>query len=219
MNSKPAITVPRLDANRIRPARLAHIVLRTAQHDKLVAWYKTVLNAETTFATDRLSFLTYDDEHHRIAIAAMPLLGRRNKSRAGVDHVAFTYASLGDLLATFERLGGQGIDPIWCINHGPTTSMYYEDPDGNIVELQVENFESIAAMEAWAATADFETNPIGVDFDPHDLKRRFEAGEAEEQLKRRPKIGPRDASSIPSAYVGTFGTVLLRLAKALGRPV
>lgn len=33
-------------------------------------------------------------------------------------------------------------------NHGPTTSLYYRDPDGNQIETQVDNFET--AEEATA---------------------------------------------------------------------
>ena len=39
---------------------------------------------------------------------------------AGVHHMAFIYASLADLVATYERLDGLGIRPVTCINHGPT---------------------------------------------------------------------------------------------------
>ena len=58
----------------------------------------------------------------------------------GLEHVAFTYASLGDLLDTYERLRELGITPYWSINHGPTTSLYYRDPDGNGIELQIDSF-------------------------------------------------------------------------------
>jgi hypothetical protein len=47
---------------------------------------------------------------------------------AGLHHMAFTFKSLGELLETFTRLKDGGIRPFWCINHGPTTSMYYRDP-------------------------------------------------------------------------------------------
>lgn len=204
-------------AGKVTPAMLAHIVLRTGQSEKMVEWYSTLLNAEVVFGNKRITFLTYDEEHHRIAIANMPVTGRRNKSRAGVDHIAFTYASLGDLLENWERLHRLGIDPVWCTNHGPTTSMYYEDPDGNIIELQIDNFDSYEDLEAWAVDSDFETNPIGVDFDPAQLKRRYDAGEDEGNLKIRLRIGPRSATTIPSAYTGRFVAFLAHLAQFLGR--
>ncbi|WP_199699144.1 VOC family protein [Oleomonas cavernae] len=200
----------------IAPQMLAHVVLRTAQYKRMVAWYQTVLNAQISFANQRITFMTYDGEHHRVAIANMPVVGRRAKHRAGVDHIAFTYASLGDLLETHARLKREGIDPAWCINHGPTTSLYYEDPDGGFIELQVDNFDSIEALTQWAMKGDFENNPIGTPFDPSALRARLMAGESEDVLKRRIEIGPQDGSSAPRAYFGTFIYGLVQLAKRLG---
>jgi hypothetical protein len=100
--------------------------------------------------------------------------------------VAFTYASLADLVDTYERLKELGIRPYWSINHGPTTSCYYRDPDGNQVELQIDNFESTDALNAWFRSGAFADNPIGVEFDPDDLIARYRAGTPQEELVRRP---------------------------------
>jgi hypothetical protein len=55
-----------------------------------------------------LAFMTYDDEHHRIAIAALPGLEEQPPLAVGTEHVAFTHADLGDLLlyVTFGRADG-----------------------------------------------------------------------------------------------------------------
>ena len=206
-------------ADGIRPAFLAHIVLRTGQPKAMIDWYKSVLNASIVHANDQVTFLTYDDEHHRIAIAHVPILGRRAKHRAGVDHVAFTYANLPDLLTHFAHLRSMGIEPIWSINHGPTTSLYYEDPDRNVLELQVDNFSSPEEIAEWMEGGDFNENPIGVDFDPVELKRRLDSGEDIKVLTARPRIGERSASSIPKAYLGRFASLAVRTAKALGAKV
>jgi catechol-2,3-dioxygenase len=58
----------------------------------MVEWYKTVLNAEVLFENDFLVFLTYDEEHHRIAFAAIPGLVEKPKHSAGLDHLAFFYS-------------------------------------------------------------------------------------------------------------------------------
>jgi hypothetical protein len=54
--------------------------------------------------------------------------------------------------------------------------MYYRDPDGNRVELQIDNFATAAEGEAWMRSAAFADNPIGVELDPDDLAARFRAG-------------------------------------------
>lgn len=173
---------------RVAPAKLAHIVRRTARFDEMIDWYKTVLGAEVAHADGMLAFLTYDDEHHRIALAKIPGLPDRPILAAGTDHVAFTHRDLGDLLYTYMRLKVRGIEPYWCINHGPTTSMYYKDPDGNKIELQVDNFPTTDECNRWMRSGDFAANPIGVLFDPEDLLARYRAGEPIEKLTTRPPL-------------------------------
>jgi catechol-2,3-dioxygenase len=115
----------------ISPAKFAHIVLRTGQFDKMAAWYQTVLAARIVFRDEHLCFLSYDDEHHRVALINIPGMPVRDPDATGTDHVAYTYNDLGELLATYQRLKIAGILPHWPINHGVTTSMYYRDPDNN----------------------------------------------------------------------------------------
>lgn len=183
---------------RIAPVKLAHVVLRThpARKDALANWYRTVLEAEAMCDSEALTFLAYDQEHHRIAIIGMPGLKDREDGCVGVHHIAFTYAALGDLLLTYERLKAQGIRPEMTINHGPTTSMYYFDPDKNTVELQVDNVPEEKFAE-YFANGEFAANPIGIKFDADELLARYRAGVAEEQLLKRPDGIPPSLSEFP----------------------
>ena len=172
----------------VKPRKLAHVVRRTARFDELVKWYCAVLGAEVVHSDGMLAFLTYDDEHHRIAIATIPGLEAQPAMAAGTDHIAFTYGDLGDLLYTYRRLEAEGIEPYWCINHGPSVSMYYKDPDGNGVELSVDTMPSAQAIDAWMRSGEFAANPIGVVFDPEELIARYVAGEPVERLMARPSL-------------------------------
>ena len=129
-----------METGRVRPSKLAHFVVRTSRYRAVVDWYLNVLEAEVVFSNRQVTFMSYDDEHHRVAILNVPGLLPKTRAMAGVDHVAFTYPNLDDLLSTYERLAGEGIEPVWPVNHGATTSLYYEDPDANYVELQIDNF-------------------------------------------------------------------------------
>ena len=177
-------------SKRIVPSKFAHAVLRTNKFKEMVQWYKTVLQADIVFENQMLAFMTYDDEHHRLAIAGFPGVVDRAPHSAGLDHLAYTYANLGDLIATYERLKAAGITPLVPINHGLTTSMYYRDPDGNKVELQIDNFDSIEELKGFFRSNDFSKNPIGVSFDPDELARQYHAGVPEAELKKyRPEAG------------------------------
>ena len=51
------------------PKKLAHVVFRTGNLAAMCAWYSSVLEARVTFANELIAFVTYDDEHHRVAFA------------------------------------------------------------------------------------------------------------------------------------------------------
>jgi catechol 2,3-dioxygenase-like lactoylglutathione lyase family enzyme len=171
----------------VSPAMFAHFVLRTSNLPAMRDWYITVLNARVVHQNDFICFLTYDEEHHRLALINVEGLRQPAQDAWGLNHVAYTYGSLRDLLSTYVRLRGQGITPFRPINHGPTVSMYYHDPDGNGVELQVDAYPTKAEAMAYFDSQAFRENPIGVLFDPDALVRAFEAGVPEEVLVRRPE--------------------------------
>jgi catechol-2,3-dioxygenase len=181
---------------RVPPVKLAHFVRRTSRFEAMLDWYQNVLGATVVHSDGVVAFLTYDEEHHRIAIANLPGLEDQPPMAAGTDHIAFGHADLGDLLYTYARLKADGIEPYWSINHGPTTSLYYKDPDGNRVELQAENFATAEECNRWMRSGAFQSNPIGVVVDPDDLLARYEAGEPIDKLVERPPLpegkGPFD---------------------------
>lgn len=168
---------------RVRPHRFAHVVYRTRRFEEMLNWYKTVFDARVQHQDPALAFLTYDDEHHRFAFANLDVLraddiGTETEKRGlvGVDHVAYTYSSLDDLLDNYEHLKEQGITPYWCVNHGVTVSMYYKDPDGNQMEFQVDCFESSEDSVRFMTGPAFASNPIGVEYDPDDWLIKKRAG-------------------------------------------
>ncbi|KAI1419946.1 Glyoxalase/Bleomycin resistance protein/Dihydroxybiphenyl dioxygenase [Xylaria sp. FL1777] len=181
----------------LSPKYMAHVVLRTPNLQTMAKYYKTFLGAHASFENERMAFLTYDEEHHRIALIELPGLSEKVDKSAGLDHIAFTYGTLTDLLTAYKQRKAAGILPIWCTNHGPTTSMYYQDPDGNRIETQVDNFDSIEEINAFMAGPELKENPIGVDFDPEELIQKLENGVPESQIKKRPNIGARSLDTVP----------------------
>ena len=181
----------------VSPTRLAHIVLRTSRIKVMMEWYIFALNAHIAFENDEIAFIAYDDEHHRIAFINIPDLAPQPDGAVGLHHIAFTYNDLDELLGNYERLRDVGVTPKWCVNHGPTTSMYYVDPDGNQVEFQVDNYDTVEEAGEFFFTEAFATNTIGVDFNPEDLLNRLRAGESVQSVKMRPPSGPRGVDTIP----------------------
>jgi catechol-2,3-dioxygenase len=167
---------------RIAPAKLSHAVLRTTRLNEMVRWYKTVLNAEVLYQNEFLVFMTYDEEHHRLAFVQVPGLAEKPKACAGLDHLAFFYSTFGDWIETYERLKNVGIVPRVPIHHGLSMSLYYRDPDGNGVELSIDNVER-SEWHDWMRHQ-LGKNPLGVSFDPDELARKYHAGVPEADLRR-----------------------------------
>ena len=157
---------------RITPKKFSHTVIRTTRLKEMVEWYQTVLNAEIVREFPHAVFLTYDEEHHRLAFVSLPGLVERPKLSAGHDHLAYTYESLGDLVATYERLKAAGIMPSVPVAHGLTTSLYYRDPDGGGVELTVDNL----APAEWGDWMQNELALELVTFDPEEMVQKYHAG-------------------------------------------
>jgi catechol-2,3-dioxygenase len=167
--------------SRIRPTKFVHVVYRTRRFEQMLHWYETVFDAKVQYQNPALAFLTYDDEHHRFAFANLDILqpeGTETERHGmiGVDHVAYTYASLRDLFENYAQFKARGITPYWCVHHGVTVSMYYGDPDGNQMEFQVESYGSNEEANAFMAGPHFAANPIGVEYDPDDWLARLRAG-------------------------------------------
>lgn len=177
--------------SRIRPMKFVHVVYRTRRFEQMVRWYQAVFDAKVQHQNPALAFLTYDNEHHRFAFANLDVLmpdgaGRDRRGLVGVDHLAYTYASLKELLENYAQLKAQDIRPYWCIHHGITVSMYYADPDGNQMEFQVDCFASGEEANAFMEGPHFAANPIGVEYDPEDWLARLRAGASQtEFLVRR----------------------------------
>ena len=182
-----------------KPVKFAHVVYQTRRFDEMIAWYETVFEARVVHRNPALAFMTYDDEHHRFAFANLDAFnpdGGRERGTIGVNHVAYTYAGVGDLLETYARLKSAGIAPYWPIHHGTTLSMYYKDPDGNRMELQVD-CGTLEDAKAYMESEEFAANPVVVVIDPEDLLTRYRNGASAEELIAMPDNPP---SPIPEEH-------------------
>ena len=167
------------------PMRLSHVVMQTNQLAEMRDWYCTVLCAKPAFENERMAFLAYDEEHHRIGLLALDDYAIPERATVGLQHMSFTYDSLWTLFENYEQLKAKGILPIWTVNHGPTISMYYADPDGNHVELQVDVFGTSEEADEFISGDIYRNDPKGVDFDPEEMFARLRAGTPFEVLTRR----------------------------------
>jgi len=172
---------------------LHHVNLKTVRLGEMVEWYGVVLGMVANHVCDTGAWLSNDAANHRLALLAVPGLSddADKLAHTGMHHMGYEYASMGELLDTYERLKARGIVPHGCLDHGMTTSLYYVDPDGNSVELQCDNFDG-----DWERSADFvrsapefAANPIGTPIDPDQLVAARAAGLSAGEIHRRAYAG------------------------------
>jgi catechol-2,3-dioxygenase len=74
----------------------------------MVQWYATVVGAHVAMCDDMTAFLTYDDEHHGVALIAAPHTQGKPQAadHPGVEHVAFVAVPVGDGRRARPRLTG-----------------------------------------------------------------------------------------------------------------
>jgi catechol 2,3-dioxygenase len=175
----------------IRPT-FHHFNLKTTRLQELIDWYSTVVGAQVTFQDSTGAWLTNDGANHRIALLCFPgfVDDPDRETRTGMHHSAFEYDGFADLNASYLRLREAGIEPDVCIDHGMTLSYYYKDPDGNRVELQIDNFGDWAASTEWMRTSpQFAANPIGVFVDPARIAELADEGIEFAEIHRRAMAG------------------------------
>ena len=106
------------------------------------------------------------------------------KGAPGLHHMQLRSENIAELIDKYDSLAEAGLHPHRSANHGPFTSFYYRDPDGNNVELTTQNFPTFEAMTEFMRSPAFKANPSGVELDPEAFVGRFKSGVSVEELVR-----------------------------------
>ena len=148
--------------------KLQHVGLTTPNLQALLDWYRDAIGLTVNYLVKvpagaagappftAVAFASNDEVNHRISIFEMPSASiDRDRSRhARVQHIAFTYKALDDLLGTYVRLKNKGVLPIWAADQFFQTAIYYQDPDLNVLELNVNNYD-----DEWTVTEQLKAVP------------------------------------------------------------
>jgi catechol 2,3-dioxygenase len=121
--------------------QLAHIGIYTRDIAKMEAFYTQVMGM---IAADRGQGMTFKnefvfltgspDQHHQLVL----LSGRAPEGPSNVNQISFKLRTLAELRAMHERLGAAGIEKMRPVSHGNALSIYFDDPEGNGVEVYMD---------------------------------------------------------------------------------
>ncbi len=198
---QPATGRSAMDTEVIAHPRLQHYGLVTAKLDAMTDWYRKVLGmtvnnraklppiARGQAPFSGIAFVTMDALHHRLVLFEVPdaVSDPDRRRHTGLQHVAFNYRLLDDLLGSYVRLKKLGILPVWAADHGVSMSIYYLDPDGNRIELNYDIYD-----DEWMGTEYMRsTNRAGrpAEFDPDKMVAARNAGATPWDLHQRGLAG------------------------------
>lgn len=119
---------------------LGHVVLKVSDRARAEAFYTGILGLKQVayYEPLRISFFSLGD-HHDFAIQAMGAdAPKADENGVGLQHVAFKLGDSIDILrAAKADLDAAGVATT-PVDHGVTKSLYFQDPDGNTIEVYVD---------------------------------------------------------------------------------
>lgn len=122
------------------PTHLGHVHLKVRDTDRAVDFYEGVVGLDLTERVGRFAFLSFGEHHHDLALQGVGGDDAPRSSEGptvGLYHTAWEVADGDALRATYERLQARGVS-VSPVDHGISKALYFDDPDGNGVEIYLD---------------------------------------------------------------------------------
>lgn len=123
--------------------RVGHVVLNVRDLERAVAFYRDVLGLREVgrYGDCKVFFSATGENHHDLALFELGAEARRPDDKTiGLAHVALRIGGRLDALkAAKEHLEGHGVRLRRIEDHKVSQSIYLADPDGNEIELYVDD--------------------------------------------------------------------------------
>ncbi len=123
---------------------LGHVVIKVRDQQRAEAFYNGLLGIPIAarYAPMSMTFFTLGD-HHDFAVLAVGNDAAEPPAKSpGLLHVAFKIGDTIDELREAKlKLEAAGVQ-VEAYDHGVTKSIYFNDPDGNTIELYVDSSDA-----------------------------------------------------------------------------
>lgn len=136
--------------------KIGHIHLKVSDLNRAIAFYTHVLGFEVQQRFgDRAAFLSAGGYHHQIGLNTWHSegTGPAPKNRAGLYHVAFLYPTRAALAQSLASVMAAGVKIFGAADHGVSQAIYFDDPDGNGIEIYWDRDPSLWPRDAQGALA------------------------------------------------------------------
>ena len=127
----------------IRLTRIGHVALRVVDVERSRAFYTTLLGFEVVEEDPEHGgvFMALEGLSHTIDLFPVDdarTAPAQTPGAVGVRHVAFLVDSEQALKEAYETLQANGVTIVRAIDHVSQKSIYFQDPDGNLLEIYYE---------------------------------------------------------------------------------
>ena len=125
--------------------RIGHVHLKVADLDRAIHFYSDVLGFEVvTRYGSQAAFLSAGGYHHHIGLNTWESKGgtAAPAGHTGLYHTAFLFPDRASLGAALKRVLASGTEMTGAADHGVSEAVYFNDPDGNGVELYRDRAEA-----------------------------------------------------------------------------
>jgi catechol 2,3-dioxygenase len=147
------------------PKEIGHLVLNVSDVECSTKFYRDVVGFQVARyrPNGTGAFLTCGVVHHNLALfkapeGAQPL----QKGQIGLNHFAFKIANYSALQEAHSRLTAAGAVIDHIVDHGMTRSVYFLDPDGIMMELFCDTFDTEAEGLAFMQATPGQATPIDI---------------------------------------------------------
>jgi len=128
----------------VQPKRVGHVVLNVKDVEVSTKFYTDIIGFQIAKQSDTATFLTCGKIHHDLALFKSNQPDVKIKDGIGLNHMALQVEDFDMLTKYHAVLTTNHIAIDRTTDHGMTSSIYLEDPDGNGIELFCNNQENPA---------------------------------------------------------------------------
>lgn len=138
---------------------LGHVVLYVKDVERSVHFYRDILGFRMIAHAPRMALFSSGRTHHELLLIETGQEPQSRKSYNGLYHIGFKIGdTVEELKAAHEDLIKAGVPIVGLTDHYVTKSIYLLDPDGNELELYVDQ------------ATDWKTDPTSILARPEPLQ-------------------------------------------------
>jgi catechol 2,3-dioxygenase len=142
------------------PVCVGHVHLKVRDLARSLDFYREILGLSVTERQGRFAFLSWDERHHDVALQeTRPDAGTPSHADVGLYHAAMEVTDTDTLRAIHQRLVDRDVR-VSPVDHGISKALYFDDPDGNGLEVYLDTRAETGQDQWEGTTAHFDPTTL-----------------------------------------------------------